>query len=105
MTAPSPLLELCSVGKSYPAPAGSGPLEVVRQIDLTVAAGDFLTVAGPSGSGKSTLLYLIGTLTPPTSGRVLFEVDGVTAQIAREALSLAAAKLPIKTRFVARIAE
>ena len=79
MTAPSPLLELCSVGKSYPAPAGSGPLEVVRQIDLTVAAGDFLTVAGPSGSGKSTLLYLIGTLTPPTSGRVLFEGRDVTA--------------------------
>jgi large subunit ribosomal protein L16 len=38
-------------------------------------------------------------------GRMLFEVDGVTVQVAREALALAAAKLPIKTRFVARIAE
>ena len=35
----------------------------------------------------------------------MFEIDGVTAQVAREALRLAAAKLPIKTRFVARIAE
>jgi large subunit ribosomal protein L16 len=38
-------------------------------------------------------------------GRILFEIDGVTTQTAREALDLAAAKLPIKTRFVARIAE
>ena len=39
------------------------------------------------------------------AGRVIFEIDGVTVQTAKEALSLAAAKLPIKTRFVARIAE
>ena len=38
-------------------------------------------------------------------GRIMFEIDGVTHQIAKEALELAAAKLPIKTRFVARIAE
>jgi large subunit ribosomal protein L16 len=38
-------------------------------------------------------------------GRVIFEIDGVAVQTAREALSLAAAKLPIKTRFVERIAE
>jgi large subunit ribosomal protein L16 len=38
-------------------------------------------------------------------GRILFEIDGVNVQTAREALDLAAAKLPIKTRFVARIAE
>ena len=38
-------------------------------------------------------------------GRVLFEIDGVSVQVAREALDLAAAKLPIKTRFIERIAE
>jgi len=38
-------------------------------------------------------------------GRILFEVDGVSIAIAREALGLAAAKLPIKTRFIERIAE
>ena len=38
-------------------------------------------------------------------GRIIFEIDGVSETIAREALGLAAAKLPIKTRFVARIAE
>jgi large subunit ribosomal protein L16 len=35
----------------------------------------------------------------------MFEIDGVTPEIAREALTLAAAKLPIKTRFITRIAE
>ena len=38
-------------------------------------------------------------------GRVLFELDGVPVQLAKEALALAAAKLPIKTRFVQRISE
>lgn len=38
-------------------------------------------------------------------GRIMFEIDGVPAPLAREALTLAAAKLPIKTRFIERIAE
>ena len=54
------------------------------------------------GSGKGAPEYWVARVKP---GRILFEVDGVTSQIAREALTLAAAKLPIKTRFVERIAE
>src|ERR1700683_2307461 len=54
------------------------------------------------GSGKGAPEYWVSKIKP---GRILFEVDGVTVQTAKEALSLAAAKLPIKTRFVARIAE
>ena len=54
------------------------------------------------GSGKGTPEYWGARVKP---GRILFEVDGVTAQVAKEALALAAAKLPIKTRFVERIAE
>ena len=38
-------------------------------------------------------------------GRIMFEIDGVTREVAREALTLAAAKLPIRTRFVARVGE
>jgi large subunit ribosomal protein L16 len=54
------------------------------------------------GKGKGTPELWVCRVKP---GRVLFEVDGVSVQVAREALALAAAKLPIKTRFVARIAE
>ena len=53
------------------------------------------------GSGKGAPEYWVVRIKP---GRILFEVDGVSAQVAREALGLAAAKLPIKTRFVERIA-
>jgi large subunit ribosomal protein L16 len=54
------------------------------------------------GSGKGTPEYWVTRVKP---GRILFEIDGVTALIAKEALALAAAKLPIKTRFVERISE
>ena len=54
------------------------------------------------GSGKGTPELWVARVKP---GRVIFEIDGVNVQTAKEALSLAAAKLPIKTRFVARIAE
>ena len=54
------------------------------------------------GSGKGAPEFWAARVKP---GRVLFELDGVSIQVAREALELAAAKLPIKTRFVARIAE
>ena len=54
------------------------------------------------GSGKGAPEFWVVRVKP---GRILFEVDGVSQQVAREALTLAAAKLPIKTRFVQRIAE
>ena len=54
------------------------------------------------GSGKGAPEYWVARVKP---GRILFEVDGISVALAREALTLAAAKLPIKTRFVARIAE
>jgi large subunit ribosomal protein L16 len=54
------------------------------------------------GSGKGAPEYWVSRVKP---GRIVFELDGVSLQLAKEALALAAAKLPIKTRFVERIAE
>ena len=54
------------------------------------------------GSGKGTPEFWACRIKP---GRIMFEIDGVPLQLAKEALALAAAKLPIKTRFVERIAE
>ncbi len=51
------------------------------------------------GGGRGALSHFVAVV---ESGRMLFEVDGVTEQVAREALRLAAHKLPIKTRFVKR---
>jgi large subunit ribosomal protein L16 len=54
------------------------------------------------GSGKGAPELWVVRVKP---GRILFELDGVPMQIAKEALALAAAKLPIKTRFVERVAD
>ncbi len=54
------------------------------------------------GKGKGTPEFWVCRVKP---GRILFEVDGISIEAAREALTLAAAKLPVKTRFVARISE
>ena len=52
------------------------------------------------GSGKGSVELWVCRVKP---GRILFEVDGISVELAKEALTLAAAKLPIKTRFVARV--
>ncbi len=54
------------------------------------------------GKGKGTPEFWVCRVKP---GRIMFEIDGVVDSVAREALRLAAAKLPIKTRVVARVGE
>ena len=54
------------------------------------------------GSGKGSPEYWAARVKP---GRIMFEVDGVPEDVAREALRLGAAKLPVRTRFIQRIAE
>jgi large subunit ribosomal protein L16 len=53
------------------------------------------------GSGKGSPEFWVARVKP---GRVIFELDGISEAIAREAFTLAAAKLPIKTKFISRIA-
>ncbi|TFG89049.1 MAG: ATP-binding cassette domain-containing protein, partial [Hyphomicrobiales bacterium] len=62
------------LSKEYPTPAE--PLVVLREVSLTMSAGDSAAIVGPSGSGKSTLLNILGTLDEPTGGTVrMGEVD------------------------------
>jgi spermidine/putrescine transport system ATP-binding protein len=60
-------LQLIAVAKRYDQTI------VLRDIDLAVEDGEFLTILGPSGSGKTTILRLIGGFTEPTAGRIVFE--------------------------------
>jgi lipoprotein-releasing system ATP-binding protein len=57
------------ISKQYET-IGSGPLEILSEVSLSLAAGENLAIVGPSGSGKSTLLAILGTLDQPSRGLV-----------------------------------
>ena len=65
------LIELNGVEKEYFI--GGQRLQILKNINLCIKQGEFVSVMGPSGSGKSTLLHIIGCLEKPTSGNYLFE--------------------------------
>src|SRR3979490_1444577 len=64
------ILRLKGFGKSFGL--ASGALVATRNINLDVAAGEFVTIVGPSGCGKSTLLNAAAGIFPPTHGDVLY---------------------------------
>jgi putative ABC transport system ATP-binding protein len=67
-----PVVQVENLWKIY----HTGRVEVpaLRGVSFSIVESDFVAIMGPSGCGKSTLLYVLGGLTPPSSGRVL--VDG-----------------------------
>ena len=67
-----PILEMKDICKDYSQ--GKEPVRVLKNINLTVEAGEYLAIMGPSGSGKTTLMNLIGCLDVPTSGS--YRLDG-----------------------------
>ncbi len=52
---------------------GKKSLHVIKDIDLEIKTGEFVSIVGPSGAGKSTLLHILGGIDEPTSGMVLFD--------------------------------
>ncbi len=66
------MIRLDKVCRSFSV--GDQQVAALRDIDLNIAAGDYVSIMGPSGSGKSTLLNLIGLLDRPTSG--IYKLDG-----------------------------
>ncbi|ASZ10579.1 ABC transporter ATP-binding protein [Chitinophaga pendula] len=65
------MIQLKHVYKHYPV--GFGKHEILKDIDLVIHEGEFVSIMGPSGSGKSTLLHILGLLEEPTQGEYFFE--------------------------------
>ena len=72
----TPLIELSDIRKAYGG--GDAPeVHVLRGIDLSIHAGEFVAIVGASGSGKSTLMNILGCLDRPTSGEYRFAGENV----------------------------
>ncbi|AZE84702.1 Macrolide export ATP-binding/permease protein MacB [Pseudomonas orientalis] len=81
----TPLIELKHIRKSYGG--GDSPqVDVLRGIDLSIHAGEFVAIVGASGSGKSTLMNILGCLDRPSEGDYLFAGENV-AQLGSDELA------------------
>jgi putative ABC transport system ATP-binding protein len=71
----NPIVSASGVGRIFEMPAG--PVAAVRDVSLTIDAGDHIAISGPSGCGKSTLLHMLGCVDTPSSGTLRFESHDV----------------------------
>jgi putative ABC transport system ATP-binding protein len=71
MDVAAPLYQLRGVERRYLK--GAAEVVALRDVDLDISRGEFISIEGPSGSGKSTLLQLVGALDTPTGGTVQFD--------------------------------
>src|SRR5277367_5592732 len=67
---------------------GDSEIQVLKKVDLTVAAGEFIAIEGRSGSGKSTLLHILGALDECNGGAVMFDGKDIAKFSASERATL-----------------
>ncbi len=74
------MIELKNIEKTYRR--GAEDVRALRGVELTVEAGELMSIVGPSGAGKTTLLHILGCLDQPTKGDVIY--DGINTVGMRE---------------------
>ena len=70
------VLELKNICKNYSTKTET--LEIIKNLNLQIEEGDFISILGQSGSGKTTLLNLIGLLDSPTSGNIYIDNENIS---------------------------
>ncbi|MCL1470691.1 ABC transporter ATP-binding protein [Argonema antarcticum] len=96
MKPPIPLLEIKELYVNY------GGIQALQNIDLTVNAGEVVTLIGANGAGKSTTLRAISRLINPRSGQIVYQGRDITRRPAHEVVQLGIAHSPEGRRVLAR---
>ena len=71
------MIRLENISRAFPV--GEETVSALREVNLTIGRGDYVSIMGPSGSGKSTLLNILGLLDRPSTGTYLLDGTDVTA--------------------------
>jgi branched-chain amino acid transport system ATP-binding protein len=74
--------------------AGYGGVQILRDVSLTVRAGEIATLVGSNGAGKSTLLNTVCGIIRPLSGRVLLDGEDITAHTSEAIVALGITQVP-----------
>ncbi|MDR1123937.1 MAG: ABC transporter ATP-binding protein [Elusimicrobiota bacterium] len=72
---------------------GDMPLEVLKNVSLEIASGEFVAIMGPSGSGKSTFMNILGCLDKPTRGRYILDGLDITGSSLTELADIRSRKI------------
>jgi putative ABC transport system ATP-binding protein len=79
------VIRIENLHKSYQTSAGLFP--ALKEVNLSIAGGEFVAIMGPSGSGKSTFMNILGCLDAPSAGRYILDGRGV-AELSKDELAL-----------------
>ncbi|MDZ3837525.1 MAG: ABC transporter ATP-binding protein [Rhodospirillales bacterium] len=99
MTAEAPAAPAIVAQRVSRVLSGAVATTLVEDVDLAIAAGEFVAITGPSGSGKSSLLYLLGLLDRPTAGRIVLEGRDTADLDGNEAAAFRLARLGFVFQF------